>query len=226
MKMGKFFRIRRIGIALLAMPVRPFARMFRYFGERVIWPRRRQALVRALRAQLDRAGCRGGSRRVLDIGCGDGFLARELASEVPGLEIVGMDSHPWPQGAGPATFGDGLDLPFRDGAFDGTLLIDVVHHTRNPARVLAEAARVSRRFVLVKDHYYESTLDRWMLAAMDWPGRMAVGMDLPFNYLRWEELSSICKDLGLSMTHADLKFSPKGITTLIRLKHVLMLLEK
>ena len=226
MKMGKNFLIRRVLIALLALPIRPFARMLRYYGERVVWPRRRQAIVQALRALLDRAGRHGGGPRILDIGCGDGFLARDLAVEVPGIEIIGIDSHVWPRGARPAALGDGLNLPFRDGAFDGALLIDVIHHTRNPGRVLAEADRVSRRFVLVKDHYYETALDRWLLAAMDWAGGMAVGMDLPFSYLRWEELSSICKELGLSITNADLKFSPKGITTLIRLKHVLMLLEK
>lgn len=226
MKTGKFFLIRRALIALVALPVRPFARMLRHYGERVVWPRRRQAIVQAVRGPLDRAGLAGGGTTILDIGCGDGLLARDLAVEVPGLEIIGIDSRMWPGGARPAALGDGLALPFRDGAFDGAMLIDVVHHSRNPGRVLAEAARVSRRFVLVKDHYYESTLDLWLVAAMDWAGGMAVGMDLPYNYLRWEELSSLCKELGLNRTHVDLQFRPRGITTLIKLKHVLVLLEK
>jgi len=226
MKLGKIFLIRRILTALLTMLFSPFTWMFRCCGEHVVWPRRRRAIVHGIRTVLDLADRPGKRQMVLDIGCGDGTLARDLALEVRGLDIAGIDSRLWPQGDAPAALGDGLDLPFRDGAFDGALLIDVVHHTRDPGLVLAEAARVSRHFVVVKDHYYESALERWLLAAMDWIGGVAARIDLPYSYLRWEELSSICSELGLRVVHADLKFSPKGITTLLRLKHVLVLLEK
>jgi hypothetical protein len=51
--------------------------------------------------------------------------------------------------------------------------------------------RVSRSFILIKDHLVESSLDHQTLRFMDWVGNRPHGVELPYNYLslqRWQEL--------------------------------------
>lgn len=58
-------------------------------------------------------------------------------------------------------------------------------------RVLAEAARVARRRIIVKDHHWHHRLDWLTLAFSDYLGSRAHGIRLPYNYLRlpeWEAL--------------------------------------
>ncbi len=57
-------------------------------------------------------------------------------------------------------------------------------------RLLSEAARVSRRYVLIKDHVSESALDFKTLQFMDWVGNRPHGVVLPYHYQsrqQWEQ---------------------------------------
>lgn len=54
---------------------------------------------------------------------------------------------------------DGAELPFADGAFDVCLFADVLHHTDDVIILLREARRMTRRFVLIKDHLSENRFD-------------------------------------------------------------------
>jgi ubiquinone/menaquinone biosynthesis C-methylase UbiE len=86
---------------------------------------------------------------------------------------------------------DGEHLNYPDGAFAGTMLVDVLHHTNGPEAVLAEAARVSRHAVIIKDHLCRNTVDRLILSFMDWFGNAPSGIDCPRRYLspsQWEDL--------------------------------------
>ncbi|MFN8545281.1 MAG: class I SAM-dependent methyltransferase [Candidatus Binatia bacterium] len=88
----------------------------------------------------------GRAGRVLDIGCGTGMLARELAT----LGIVhGVDIAPEAIRFGRARGLDNLcvgsaeALPYRRGTFDAVAAVDVVEHADDVA-TLAELARVLR----------------------------------------------------------------------------------
>jgi len=68
-------------------------------------------------------------------------------------------------------------------AFSGRLarcvpVRDVLHHTQDPAVLLREAVRVSRSFVLLKDHLDENILDDVTLRLMDWVGNRPHGVVL------------------------------------------------
>jgi SAM-dependent methyltransferase len=57
---------------------------------------------------------------------------------------VGVDMSPSWGSAGLGAAADAAALPFRDGAFDGALLKDVIEHVADPIGVASEVARVCR----------------------------------------------------------------------------------
>jgi SAM-dependent methyltransferase len=80
---------------------------------------------------------------VLDVGCGNGFIAHHLTGLL-GAALVGLD-------VGPATNArinylpyDGRHFPLQDKSFDAVLLCYVLHHAQDPRLVLNEVARVLR----------------------------------------------------------------------------------
>jgi SAM-dependent methyltransferase len=84
---------------------------------------------------------------VLDVGCGEGELARHL----PAGAWVGVDSSPTMLAAAPDPhlLGDAAALPFGDGSFGSVALLYVLYHLADPAPALAEARRVLRAGGLV-----------------------------------------------------------------------------
>ncbi|HEX4297538.1 MAG TPA: class I SAM-dependent methyltransferase [Devosia sp.] len=124
---------------------------------------------------------------VLDIGCGDGQLALALMRLRPDLKIEGVDVVPRPKTMIAVSHYDGLKLPFADRSFDYVTIVDVLHHTDDPAVVLAEASRVARQGVVVKDHLREGPLAQATLAFMDWFGNIGDGVPLPYNFLSRSE---------------------------------------
>lgn len=86
-----------------------------------------------------------GARRVVDLGCGPGFVAREL--ERRGIEVTGVDVHePLPgtmRRFVRARLGD-EPLPFDPFDADAVLLLDVVEHLVEPERFLVELRNRSR----------------------------------------------------------------------------------
>lgn len=142
--------------------------------------RRCQALVSALSELLGRgAGGQGGELLGLDIGCGTGQIALAIELACPGVRFKGVDVIAWPQAQIDVTTYDGMKLPFDDKSFDFCLLVDVLHHTEQPALLLKEAVRITRRFILIKDHYCQNGVDRLTLRFMDWFGNRAHGVALP-----------------------------------------------
>lgn len=107
-----------------------------------------------------------GARRVLDLGTGEGQLARYLLGSGPGAPevVVGLDrsaaqlANARAQGGGPRLSlvrGDAQSLPLRDGSFDAVVCCLVVEHVERPEALLAEAARLVRRggtLLLVINH--------------------------------------------------------------------------
>ena len=122
------------------------------------------------------------SQAVLDIGCGDGTIGALLQQRIPGLEVCGVETHLRPECGIPCRPYDGSHLPFPDAEFDVCLLVDVLHHTREIGALLNEAARVSRAYVLIKDHLDENFADHITLKLMDWVGNRPHGVRLPYNY--------------------------------------------
>lgn len=138
--------------------------------------------------------------RVLDIGCGSGDVAVAVMRLRPDVQIEGVDVLVRDAPAIPVQEYDGKTIPFADGAFDVAMMIDVLHHTDDPANVLAEARRVSTRGVVIKDHFRNGLLAGPTLRFMDWVGNAPHGVRLPYNYLSRSEWAGIWQRLGLRAT--------------------------
>ncbi|HXR10496.1 MAG TPA: class I SAM-dependent methyltransferase [Candidatus Acidoferrales bacterium] len=140
---------------------------------------------------------------VLDIGCGDGTIGQLISQCKPGLAMQGAEVAPRPGCKIPCEAFDGATLPFPGDSFDVCLLVDVLHHTTDVAALLREAARVSRRFVLLKDHASENSFDAATLGLMDWVGNRPHGVGLTYNYQsrsQWKQHFAACHLREVSCT--------------------------
>lgn len=121
--------------------------------------------------------------RMLDVGCGDGSLARRIMELRPAVSLEGVEVVLPRERYVPMQAYDGAILPFADNAFDAVLCADMLHHTASPVDMLREACRVARSYVVVKDHVCDSRIDRVLLTFMDWLGNVGKGVPMPFHFL-------------------------------------------
>jgi SAM-dependent methyltransferase len=164
---------------------------------KLVHQRRVAVLAGRLAAMLPRAST------LLDVGCGDGTIAKLVSETLPGLKVTGAEYSPRPDCAIPCSSFDGMHLPFPDKSFDGCTFVDVLHHSQDPLAILLDASRVCRRFILIKDHLAESTLDHWILRFMDWVGNRPHGVVLPYAYLSGKQWQQLYRDAGLAETQSD-----------------------
>lgn len=153
--------------------------------------------------------------RTLDVGSGDGLLARALADRRRDVEVEGVDVLVRPETHIRVREFDGRTLPFADGSYDAALLVDVLHHTSDPEGLLREAARVARTCVVLKDHVLEGALALPTLRLMDRVGNARHGVALPYRYLRPEEWEGVFARLGMEpMRAAAFRLYPPPLTWL------------
>jgi len=160
--------------------------------DKAVFGRRVEVLARELARQLPQGG------RVLDLGAGDGSVARALMDLRPDLVVEGVDVMIRPRTLIPVTKFDGGALPFADKSFDAVTIVDVLHHTDDPAAVMGEAARVARHAVVIKDHLLSGLLAGPTLRFMDWVGNRGHNVVLPYNYLSSERWSAALTSAGLA----------------------------
>lgn len=136
---------------------------------------------------------------VLDVGAGDGMLARLIADQRPDVHLEGIDVHARPTSYIPVRKFDGTRIPHDDGSVDVVLFVDVLHHTDDPMILLREACRVAREAILIKDHTCNGVLAHPTLRFMDWVGNARHGVALPYNYWTRQRWVAAFEQLGLEV---------------------------
>jgi SAM-dependent methyltransferase len=120
-----------------------------------------------------------------------------LLDRRPDLSLQGVDVLLRGRPAIPVVPYDGQQIPFDDACFDVVLLIDVLHHTRDPLAVLREAGRVTRGALVIKDHLCDGWFAGPTLRFMDQVGNRRFGVSLPYNYWRLGQWQAAFAELGL-----------------------------
>jgi len=127
-------------------------------------------------ARLDEAFGTGPCR-VLDVGCGAGFLSNDIA--LRGRAVTGIDiaadalavAHAH-DASGRVRYveGDALALPFEDRAFDAVCAMDLLEHLETPERAIAEASRVLAPGGLFFFHTFNRNVLSWLviIAGVKW----------------------------------------------------------
>ena len=159
------------------------------FHHAFVFERRTRVLAQLLAAQIPEGAS------VLDVGCGDGTVGSRIAELRPDISIQGVEFLVRPACKIECRSFDGSTLPYADASFDVCLFVDVLHHTQDPSILLREAVRVTRNFVLLKEHLDENFLDDITLRFMDWVGNRPHGVVLTYNYQsrkQWAGYFSLC----------------------------------
>jgi 2-polyprenyl-6-hydroxyphenyl methylase / 3-demethylubiquinone-9 3-methyltransferase len=144
---------------------------------------------------------------VLDIGCGAGFLANDMAQR--GHRVTGLDAAPQslqvaaahdPTGTVSYQLGDALALPFADASFQVVCAMDFLEHVEDPARVVAEAARVLVPGGLFFFHTFNRNWLSWLVVikGVEWfVANTPPDMHLLRLFIKPSELAAMCRAHGL-----------------------------
>lgn len=175
---------------------------------------RRRGLVRASLAAAP-------GERIVDVGCGPGFLSAELRQEVgPTGSVVGVDSSPAMlalaarrcRGLGNVTLhqGDATSVPVADASFDGAVCVQVLEYVPDTLAALRELYRTLRPGgrVVVWD------VD-W--ATVSWqskdPARMARVLDAWDEHLAHPSLPRVLAPAMRSAGFRDVRMEPHPFAT-------------
>lgn len=103
--------------------------------------------------------------RVLDIGGGWGFYGEPLTRR--GHKVTVLDVCRPGYQKEPVVIYGGSRIPFADASFDASCLITVLHHCADPAAVIKEAKRVTKKVLIVVEDLYRHSLGRWWTKTRD-----------------------------------------------------------
>lgn len=116
--------------------------------------------------------------RILDVGCGKGFLVKDLMRVCPGLEAFGIDISEYavmncePEVVGRLHIGNAMRLPFPDNSFQAVISINTIHNLERAGciQALREMQRLAPGKGYVQVDAYRNPEERqifedWMLTA-------------------------------------------------------------
>lgn len=136
--------------------------------------------------------------KVLDIGLGNGYVAKQVKDHYK-VYMEGVDIVDYNETDIKNTIYDGLNLPFKDKSFDCILILQTLHHCTDQIRVLKEAKRVSRRSIIIMEDVYYNFFEKMMTFLHDYISNKRKGIDCPYYFHNKDEWKSIFKKLGLEI---------------------------
>ena len=177
--------------SLIWLSVRPLLRL------------RARRLARLIASEL------GAGDRVLDVGCGDLGIGKEVRKIVDvswtGVDVLdyafgyeqveGLDFQKY----------DGKALPYPDGRMDVVIVAFVLHHCEDPVGLLTEAGRVVKRRLVVFEDIPEGRCGWFLVRFHDFlVNRFLVpDMSLPYGFKTLGEWTDLFESLGMRVCRAE-----------------------
>ena len=93
--------------------------------------------------------------RILEIGCGNGALVKLLREAGRQVEAVDVENKTYFQEVQPIIY-NGENLPVTDKQFSAVQMITMLHHVKEPEKLIAEAKRTGQQLVIMEDIYSNS----------------------------------------------------------------------
>jgi ubiquinone/menaquinone biosynthesis C-methylase UbiE len=122
---------------------------------------------------------------------------------------------------------DPLRVPAPDASFDAVMMLFVFHHMErwgDQETLAREAARVTRRRVVVLEDTPTSRLDRWFNVAWDWVLNLRHGVPTPFTFRSPDGWREVFGRAGLRVLRSE-TYRARW-PTLMTYHHTLFVLEK
>ena len=143
-----------------------------------------------------------GACTVLDVGAGDGRVSAVLRGFRPSTAAFGLETVIRTEretGLPMARF-DGVHVPLADASVDVTLLLNVLHHAKQPQLLLGEIVRITRQRIVIKDHLASNKFQRWQLALLDVVGNWGSGASVRGSYWSRQQWCRTLAELGARPT--------------------------
>lgn len=147
--------------------------------------------------------------KVLDVGCGAGFLSNAMAKQ--GFQVTGVDlsqeslnvAHRHDTtGSVHYKAADAYHLPFPDATFDAVTAMDFLEHVEDPKRVIAEISRVLKPQGLFFFHTFNRNLISWfvVIKLVEWLVKNTPKhMHILRLFVKPEEVRQYCTSAGMQV---------------------------
>lgn len=136
------------------------------------------------------------NENILDIGsgkCGLSYLLKINNFSVTSMDIKNLS---YTRAISPIIY-NGINFPFKDNSFDVSLLLTVLHHTKNPINIIKEAKRVSKKIIIIED-VYDNNFQKHLTFFTDSLFNLEF-IDHPHNNKNEIEWENIFQDLNLEI---------------------------
>jgi 2-polyprenyl-6-hydroxyphenyl methylase/3-demethylubiquinone-9 3-methyltransferase len=171
--------------------------------------------------------------KVLDMGCGAGFLTHDLAKL--GHEVIGVDlsekSLEVAKKLDPTRQVRYLQanvtaVPSPSESFDVVCAMDLLEHVENPSAIVKEASRLLKPGGLFFFHTFNRTFLSWLLVikGVEWGLKnVPPEMHVYHLFVKPKELKTMCKDHGLivdEMRGVNVKFASLALWKMVLKREV------
>lgn len=171
--------------------------------------RRRRKVGRAYDMALEIARVVPRGSEVLDVGCGNGYIAHHL-SAILGTNVVGIDVADSTDAPIDYRQYDGREFPAANASFDAIVLAYVLHHTQDIHKMLEEMKRVLRPggVAIIYEDIPETLWDRFICWTHDLKWRKRTGACTFRNESEWR---AVFEATGFEVIHERQLARPRNL---------------
>lgn len=148
--------------------------------------------------------------KILDVGCGAGFLTNELAKhryDVTGIDLSGESLEVAKRFDETKSVkyqtASAYELPFPDASFDVVCALDFLEHVDDPARAIKEFSRVLKPQGKFFFHTFNRNILAWLviIKLVEWLiPKTPKNMHVLRLFIKPSELKGFCHDVGIKTT--------------------------